>query len=790
MPAGKPTPTVLTALTALFALAFYAPAANAADARYEGASADGSIVFFSTDEQPLLLGDTDLRTDVYMRSFDSTPGIEDFVTRKVSTGPTGGNNAFDAFFAGASEDGKRIFFSTKESLVAMDTDHATDIYLRDLTEPATTTLVSQADSSCVTVDCGNAELNVNFVLRGVLADGSQVFFMTNEALSEGDEDEVADVYVRDVDAGTTTLVSRGDPSCQPQDCGNGSVPVLSFEDASEDGSLAVFRSEEGLASGDDDGDQPDLYQRDLDEGKTALVSVEGDCPEVNCVPTYGGSSPDGTHVIFESRDQIDPEDDDSLQDVYDWTGGTASRVSFGPTGGNGLKAATFPGAASGFPGISADGARVFFETDEQLVGADEDSANDVYERSGGTTTLVSRRDPSCEPAGCGDDELPASFRWISPDESDSAAVFGTAEALSDADEDETQDVYARSGGTTTLLSTGPLGGNDEENANFAGASSDGAHVFFITEEPLVALDGDESSDIYDGFAGSASLVSTGSVGGNGNFSSGLTGVSEDGALAFFATDERLAVDDKDGEERDVYQHSASGTLLVSTGNAVALGPPPPTQLSTDPPSPGSSTSPRILGNAEAGSTIQVYTNGACTGEPLKSGSAAQLSGAGIQIGVASGSTTSFWLTAEAEGITSSCAGPVTYKHAGGAKPPSGGKQGGGTGSGGTGSSSGGSGSGSTGGLGFAYVAPRTRITFAPAARTRARRPIFRFTDITGQPGTRFRCRVDRARWRGCRSPVRVKRLRNGRHVFRVKGVNAVGGAEAKPVRRAFKVVGG
>jgi hypothetical protein len=785
MPAGKPTPAFLATLAVLFSLAVGAPAANAADARYEGASADGSIVFFSTDEQPLLLGDTDLRTDVYMRSFDDAPGIEDFVTRKVSTGPAGGNNAFDAFFAGASEDGKRIFFSTKESLVAADADHATDLYLRDLTEPATTTLVSGADPSCSTPECGSAELNANFVLRGVLADGSKAFFMTSEALSEEDEDKVADVYLRDIDAGTTTLVSQGDPSCQPQDCGNGPVPVLSFEDASDDGSLVVFRSEEGLANGDDDGDQPDLYQWDLDEGTTALVSTEGDCPEVSCVPTYGGSSPDGSHVIFETRDRIDAGDTDSSQDVYDWTSGTASRVSFGPGGGNNAKAATFPGAVSGFPGISVDGARVFFETDEQLVGADEDGANDVYERSGGATALVSRRDPSCEPAGCGDDELAASFRWISPDGSGPAVVFGTAEPLNDADEDEAQDVYARDGGTTTLLSVGPLGGNDDENANFAGASHDGSHVFFITAEPLVALDGDESSDIYDGFAGSASLVSTGPVGGNGVFSSGLTGVSENGEFAFLATDERLAVDDKDGEERDVYQRSVSGTLLVSTGNAVALGPPPPTQLNTDPPSPASSTSPRILGDAEAGSAIQVYTNGACTGEPVKSGSAEQLSGAGIQVGVESGSTTSFWLTAEAEGITSSCAGPVTYEHSGGSSSSPGGKQGGGTGSG-----TAGSGGPDSVDVAPAYVAPRTRITFAPAAKTRARRPVFRFTDATGQPGTSFRCRVDRARWRGCSSPVKVKRLPRGRHVFQVKGVNAVGAVEAKPVKRPFKVVAG
>jgi hypothetical protein len=34
----------------------------------------------------------------------------------------------------------------------------------------------------------------------------------------------------------------------------------------------------------------------------------------------------------------------------------------------------------------------------------------------------------------------------------------------------------------------------------------------------------------------------------------------------------------------------------------------------------------------------------------------------------------------------------------------------------------------------------------------------------------------------------VKRLGRGRHVFRVKGLNAVGVWEADPVKRKFKVV--
>ena len=42
-----------------------------------------------------------------------------------------------------------------------------------------------------------------------------------------------------------------------------------------------------------------------------------------------------------------------------------------------------------------------------------------------------------------------------------------------ADTDTAIDVYERSGGQTTLVSTGPTGGNGTFHAFFAGASADG-----------------------------------------------------------------------------------------------------------------------------------------------------------------------------------------------------------------------------------------------------------------------------------------------------------------------------
>ncbi len=55
-----------------------AATALAAPAIYKGASADGEVAFFETDEQ-LVPGDTDTKRDIYARSFDETVGA--YVTR-------------------------------------------------------------------------------------------------------------------------------------------------------------------------------------------------------------------------------------------------------------------------------------------------------------------------------------------------------------------------------------------------------------------------------------------------------------------------------------------------------------------------------------------------------------------------------------------------------------------------------------------------------------------------------------------------------------------------------------
>jgi hypothetical protein len=800
MPADMPTPvpcravrTILCAVlgTLALAVALGAAPAGAADAKYEGISADGQIAIFSTTDQ-LVPGDTDNRRDIYERSID--PGVGDYVTRQVSIGPIGGNNAFDAQHYGIDSLGATVFFSTAERLTPDDTDGETDVYMRDLVED-TTARVSRGEASCEP-GCGNGSDPSSSVPAGVSADGAMVFFATSESLSPNDGDASLDIYVRDLARGATALVSRGEASCEPSGCGRGALPTF-FQGTSTSGEKAFLTTAEGLVGTDVDG-LVDIYERDLVTGMTRLVSVAGTCPGnlppgQNCDPTYGGASGDGSHVFFETNDRISAQDTDSSQDVYDWSNGAAALASTGPDGGNGAVNALYAGS-------SPDGANAFFATGESLdASADTDAVQDVYARVGGAATeLVSAGEASCQGSGCGNGDFPATLRWVSPQPSGSVVVLITAEPLSDLDRDGSQDVYLRdlATGTTALASQAdsscvtPGCGNGAFDANFARASGDGSRVFFITDEPLSPADTDANTDVYERSGGVTGLISTGAINGNGAFDAQLHGISDDGSRAYFLTRERLAVDDDFLGESDVYMRSASGTLLVSVGNdpGLVLGPPPPVLQGTDPPSPNPSTQPAIVGQATAGALIKIYTNSDCTGDIAATGTAEQLAGAGISVTVPAGSTMGFWATAEADGVTSPCSAAISYTQQDAPPPPppppppdpdpspSGG------------SSPGGGSAGAPKQGGLAYVTPHTRITFAPGVKTRARNPVFRFTDSTGQEGTRFFCKLDRRSWRPCGSPQRLKQLKRGKHVFKVKAVNAAGAWEPQPVKRTFKLV--
>lgn len=759
---------------ALFLLFALSAVAVAAPPTFKGASADGSYLFFEAEEQ-LVPGDTDSKRDIFVRAFDATVGEEGaYVTREVSVGPTGGNDSYSAIFEDVSADGKRVFFSTDEPLVAADQDRRSDVYVREI--GGTTKLVSSGASGCLPL-CGNGTFDVGFA--GASADGNEVLMVTVERLdSAADQDEAVDVYERDLTTGVTTLVSAGEEGCAP--CGNGDFNAT-LRGVAANGSRAFFATAEQLSPADDDS-AIDIYARNLPSGPTVLVST-GDpacapCGNNGSAAIFTGSSADGSRVFLATSEVLAPGDEDEANDIYMRFEGTTTLV----TAGTEAKPASFADA-------STDGTRVFFTTAEDLVAGDENEATDVYLWEGGAPQLLTSG--TC----CG-----SNYGAITPD--GAAVVFSTVEKLVPGDEDSVADVYeqAVAGGSPQLVSIGPAGGNGPFVARFNQVTADGDRVFFTTDEVLVASDFDDDDDIYSRDLGAEEtklwtpppgLCPTASC------DAILVDVSADGLHAVFQTEERMAAEDVDSEA-DVYERAydedaeAEVTRLVSTGNSsdLDLGPTPPLLTGTSPGSPDASTEPKILGNAEPGSLIKIYPTSNCSGETVAAGTVEELESTGLQVTVPSGTTKTFWATAEAEGFTSLCSNPVSYTQQDPVgEPPPGETGSGGESPGGTTPPAGDDGKKPARTHdGVPFVRPLTKITYGPAAKTRKRRPVFRFADATGQPGTRFKCRVDRGRWSGCGSPIKLKRLSVGRHVFRVKGVNAVGTWDERPASWRFKVV--
>jgi hypothetical protein len=403
---------------------------------------------------------------------------------------------------------------------------------------------------------GNGAFVPAFPVAGSSIDGEHAFFETDEKLVATDTDNSFDVYQRV--GGTTTRESLGSIG------GNGDPADVFFRATSDDGAHVFFETDEKLEPGDGDS-QVDIYDRF--NGSTTYISdgagATGDGPYDAFLDAI---SSDGTKVFFTTSESLVAADTDSCfgsgcDDVYQRSGGVTTLVS---AGGNGAFNAVFVGGSS-------DGSKVFFETDEAIPGTgDSDSKIDVYERSGGTTTLISTGTP-------GNGAYDASFNGTSV--GGTMVFFSTGEPLVAGDTDDCDptvavlgctDVYLRSGGSTTLISTGTPG-NGAFNAAFDGNSQAGGRVFFNTSESLVGGDTDGQSDIYQRSSGTTTQVSTGSTGGNGAFAATFDGISADGTRVFFDTLEKLENPPDTDSSRDIYQRSGSTTTLTSIGSTGGNG---------------------------------------------------------------------------------------------------------------------------------------------------------------------------------------------------------------------------
>ena len=283
--------------------------------------------------------------------------------------------------------------------------------------------------------------------------------------------------------------------------------------------------------------------------------------------SFAGTTPRAGRVFFRSREHLIAGDEDSCpgepeplpcEDLYERSSGTTSLVSTGPN-----ELVTDDQDVESFSGVSANGTRVFFRTREALVAADGDGPPggigklDIYERSGGQTTLVST-------SGSNPNQpFDASFGRASED--GARVFFRTQEQLTGDDTDGGFDIFERAAGQTTRISKGALDSNTGAHAAFAGMTPDGAHVFFGTPERLESEDDDtQGGDLYRRSGTQTTLISTGSL--PVTAASDLRATSDDGQRVVFGSVGKFTADDNDSQY-DLYERFAGVTTRLSPGNS-------------------------------------------------------------------------------------------------------------------------------------------------------------------------------------------------------------------------------
>jgi hypothetical protein len=428
-----------------------------------------------------------------------------------------------------------------------------------------------------------------------------IYLMTDRALLPADTDGAEDVYRRS--GGQLSLETHGGV-----ETGIG-LPLLEPEGF-------VFATAESLVAGDTDS-SVDIYERI--GSAPAQVSVGPNGYNGSHDAEFFCAAPDGSRVVFTTREQLVEEDTDAAEDIYAWSAGTTTLVSKGPPG-------TFNGEFDAVPrAASTDCSVVLFTTAERMATADTDSSVDLYRRDGASTMQVSRGGAAAEPASFNgphdvdpfvvtasdgsrtmfstDEELnpveedsvkdvyerigestllvsswtifvgyqeflPAYLEAANPDIN--LTVFSTPEKLEEVDTDHSTDLYVRFGGATELVSRSPQGyPQGTYNGAFAPVfrhyqpGTNG--IFFTTAEKLISADQDSSPDIYERVGGTTYLISRGPKGFNGPFEATLRQVSPDGSRVFFTTAEQM--DDADTDSSvDLYERVVDErTILISGG---------------------------------------------------------------------------------------------------------------------------------------------------------------------------------------------------------------------------------
>jgi Tol biopolymer transport system component len=347
-------------------------------------SADGRFVAFDSDSPYLVPGDTNRARDIFV--YDRDNGTLEL----VSKGPGGRQSNGDSQRPTLSSNGRYVaYWSAADNLVDGDTNRVTDCFVTD-----------RQTHETIRVDVGPDDVQANGeCARPVISgDGKRVAFESAASNLEKpgllgkptDTNKVRDVFVRDLDAGTTTRVSVA--SDGKQGVGESVRPSISA-----DGRFVGFQSDAPLQA-DDTNKKTDVYVHDMATGDTTRISVGPGGVEGNGGSFSPSLSADGRFVAYWSNaSDLVADDTNKTGDVFvfDRDDGGTTRVSIAQDGtqGDGM---------SSDPSISPDGRYVtFWSAATNLVPDDTNGKRDIFlvDRNNGTVTRVSVADDGTQGDG-------------------------------------------------------------------------------------------------------------------------------------------------------------------------------------------------------------------------------------------------------------------------------------------------------------------------------------------------------------------------------------------------------
>ena len=173
---------------------------------------------------------------------------------------------------------------------------------------------------------------------------------------------------------------------------------------------------------------------------------------------------------------------------------------------------------------------------------------------------------------------------------------------------------------------------------------------------------------------------------------------------------------------------------------------------TAPLGPSTDDHPEVIGFAEPGSTVRIYSTPDCSGAALATGIPSAFASPGLTVAVPANATTQLRATAtDSVGHSSPCSDPVAYTEE--------------------------------------SLAPATRIDLMKILQ-RKRTVKIAFHADDPSPGTlplTYQCRLDKKPFQACRNPKTYRRLKVGVHTIQIRAFDAAGNVDLTPAKRRFRI---